>query len=49
MLIFLYLLLVLSFIQCRLIKEMEERHIKVELGSAYTENIPLLFKEFQHS
>jgi hypothetical protein len=36
MLIFLVLLLVLSFTSGRLIKEMEERHINLDLGSAYS-------------
>ena len=44
--------IVLSMISLSLGKVLQtkdKRSMEVEIGQAYTENIPLLFKRFQHS
>jgi hypothetical protein len=40
---------VLSVASGKLLESKPSKHIEIEIGQAYNENIPLLFKRFQHS
>ena len=43
------LLAVLGLASCRNIATKPEKHFAIEVGQSYEENVPLLFKQFQHT
>lgn len=45
----LLLILALSLASSRTIATRPEKHIAIEVGQSYEENVPLLFRQFQHS
>lgn len=45
----LLLIMALSLASSRTIATRPEKHIAIEVGQSYEENVPLLFRQFQHS
>lgn len=43
------LITALGLASCRTITTKPEKHFAIEIGQSYEENVPLLFKQFQHT